>query len=608
MNRKQFKILFLILILAAALRLFALGSGDAVNDEVLIAFRAIGLMDFDLAEFQTTPLEWFDPAPFRECENFIGANQEINSQSTLVIPKHCSGRFFERYLSLKGVGLDPDIPSWTKLSFHDHPPLVFWIQHIFIKIFGENNFGFRLPSALLGIASVYLLYLIGKQLYGFKTGAVSALIFAVTLSHVHISRIGLQESYVIFFLLLGSYLFMKALKNDKYFILTGGVLGLALLTKYTAFVLVPIFLTHLVLFRRDCLRSKKLWLGVLLSTLIFSPVFFYNLKLYQRVGHFDFQFSYLFGQNPEVWKVAPGKEIGSFSDRIGLFIPRLISSYSWLFLAAFGASAAAFLRQLVKKAKAAFLENKFLLIAVFYLVLLILFVGPSYRFLSMLTPFMALGIGKALGVFYEKFTAHRRLALAVFCAVIGFEIFYTVNNQIFYTAFGAEPWLASKSRYENYNWGYNQLEEFIGKELKGKMPAQVFVKKYEFLQKLQLKSLDKAREEGLIPYPALIIYDHNIFDFAQLWILNRRLMYHGWPIVDTETYLSILEKEGEDYFEKSGFRNFYFIIPTDNVLLRKAERLTDAGASFEENLKARNLTPIKIVNRRGEEIFRVYKF
>jgi len=88
-NRNTIYILAAIIFLAAVLRLWGIGAGDPVGDEVLYAFRAVGLLDYDVAEFQTTPLQWFDG----------------------------------------------NIPWWTKLSFHDHPPLVFLIQHFFIKIF-----------------------------------------------------------------------------------------------------------------------------------------------------------------------------------------------------------------------------------------------------------------------------------------------------------------------------------------------------------------------------------------------------------------------------------------------------------------------------------------
>src|SRR3989338_5618065 len=54
--------LIVILIAAAALRLFGLDRGDPMNDEVTYAFRATGLADsFNDPDVQSTPWEWFDP-------------------------------------------------------------------------------------------------------------------------------------------------------------------------------------------------------------------------------------------------------------------------------------------------------------------------------------------------------------------------------------------------------------------------------------------------------------------------------------------------------------------------------------------------------------------
>ena len=160
MQKKQIVwMLVTILIVAGIMRLWALGQGDPMGDEVLYAFRAVGMLDFDEANEQPTPLEWFDP---------------------LV---HSSGRVPEVYAIGTGV------PWWTKLSFHDHPPLVFLIQHVFMRIFGESAFVFRLPSALLGIVSVYLLFLIGKTLFSEKVGLLAAALSAVNTHHLFISRL-----------------------------------------------------------------------------------------------------------------------------------------------------------------------------------------------------------------------------------------------------------------------------------------------------------------------------------------------------------------------------------------------------------------------------------
>ena len=531
--------LILILVLAAALRLYGLSRGDTVNDEVFYGFRAVGMMDFDEAAEQTTPLEWLDPST--------------------------------------SSGQAP-IPSWTKLSFHDHPPLVFWIQHFSIALFGENNFALRFPSALLGVLSVYLLYLIGQALYSPSAGLVGAAFMAATLNSVYISRVGMQESYVIFFLLLSIYFFLKSLRKENYLIWTGVALGFGLLTKYNVFILVPIFLTYLAFFRRDYFKSagwrKKLGIGAVLALIIFSPVIVYNLKLYQTAGHFDFQFSYILGQNPEVWQIQPGKEIGTISDRIQNLIPRLIDSHSWLFLAIFAISLLAISKL------------SFVLITFIWLLLLLLLIGPSYRFLTVLTPFMAL----ISAVFLARFD--KKIFLV---PIILFEIFYSINNQIAYYPVGASPWLSSKVRFENYNWGYNALGEFFASELKNKMPAIRFEAKYRFIEEKQDRSLELAKKRGFEPYPAMIVTYGNFDRGAKLWVLDRLHIYHGWPVIDLETYFNYLQENGFDYYRRVGFKHYYFILSANIV----------PSPEFQTLIQKTQF--ISIFNPRGEEVFKVYK-
>ncbi|MBI2507060.1 MAG: glycosyltransferase family 39 protein, partial [Candidatus Niyogibacteria bacterium] len=356
------------------------------------------------------------------------------------------------------------------------------------------NFALRFPSAVLGILSVYLLYLIGRRLYSARAGLVAAALMAVTLNSVYISRTGLQEAFVIFFLLLASYFFLRSLDEENYLIWLGAALGLGFLTKYNVFVLVPIFTTYLLFFRRDYFLNKKLWLGGALAAIIFSPVIIYNIKLYQTVGHFDFQFSYIFGQNPEVWKIAPGKEIGGLTDRLKNFVPRLISTNSWLFLGIFAAAAFAALIAAIKKQKEFLKKHAFLLTAFIYLFLLLMAIGPSYRFLTMLTPFMALTAGVFFYNFYQFLQKGRRPAAMLFGAFLVFEIFYTANNQIAYYPAGNIPWTSSKVRFENYNWGNNALGDFFNEELKNKMPAIRFDARYKFIEKAQDKSLELAHK------------------------------------------------------------------------------------------------------------------
>ncbi|KKS38106.1 MAG: hypothetical protein A3G49_00110 [Candidatus Sungbacteria bacterium RIFCSPLOWO2_12_FULL_41_11] len=553
-NRNTIYILAAIIFLAAVLRLWGIGAGDPVGDEVLYAFRAVGLLDYDVAEFQTTPLQWFDG----------------------------------------------NIPWWTKLSFHDHPPLVFLIQHFFIKIFGENIFAFRFSAALFGIASVYLIYKLGALLFSPLVGIISALILAVSSNHILISRVGLQEPYVIFFLLLFSYALVRSLKNDNFLWLVGLSMGLGFLTKYTLiFITVPVLFIYFIIFRREYFWNKKFWMNIILAILIFSPVLIYNFGLYRAVGHFDFQFSYIFGQHPEVWKTAPGKEeAGTILDRIRNFLPNLIQSNSWLFLLM------SFL------GLSALFKSRFLLVSLVFLVFLIAgFIGPQMRFLSMLVPFLALGIGFLIYSVYQQFPKLKTTIIYFFAAFIIFEIVYSVNSQLIYASKGPSPWFYSqKLRYENYNWGFAELGKYLDRELSGKMPAFVFDARYKFIEALQAKTVALRKQKGAEPYPALIIYDGNMLNGPQIWYLDRLQIYHGWPVLKTEDYQSFLAQNGQDYFTKAGFNYFYFIAMTQNVPLKKPERLTETGGLFEKELLSRGYSSVFLYNKKGIEVFRIYKF
>lgn len=551
MNKKYF--LIAILLLALTLRVWGLERGDTLNDEVFYAFRGLGMLDFDEAEMQTTPLEWYDP----------------------------------------------NIPWWTSLSFHDHPPLVFLTQHYFLKIFGETNFALRLPSALLGTISVYLLYLLGKRLFSENAGLFSAAFLAVTLNHVFISRVGMQESYVIFFLLSGSLFFLKSLEKENYLFLAGAALGLGVLAKYNTLILAPIFAAYLLFFKRNYFLKWKLWASLALSLLITAPVIIYNVMLYRNAGHLDFQLSYIFGEHPAVWKIAPGKEIGSLADRIKNFLPRLIGSHSWTFLLLSAASLLSGIFALCRSFRRSAEKYAFLFIASFFLLILLLLIGPAYRFLAMLTPFMALAVGKMFdAVLIWLKTGRRELYYAGIAALIlllSFETAYAINNQIIYYPVGPSPWFASKIRFENYNWGNNELESFLRQELEGKMPALTFDVQYQFLEKLREEALKEERGKKLTPYPLLIVYGGNIDDGVKLWVLDRRFIYHAWPVIKLEDFFKFREEKGTDFFTRAGFTYYDIIVPTNFAP-------TPEFRGF-----VRTLPKQSIFNKRGDEVFVIYK-
>ena len=128
------------------------------------------------------------------------------------------------------------------------------------------------------------------------------------------------------------------------------------------------------------------------------------------------------------------------------------------------------------------------------------------------------------------------------------------------------------------------------------MPALTFYPKYQFLNKLQDDALTEARQRNLEPDPALLVYYGNIDDGARLWIFDRLRFYHAWPIISFKEYNDFMKEKGADYYMKSGFKNYYFMLSTNIV----------PSAEFQTLIKGR--APISVLNQRGDEVFKIYKF
>ena len=120
--------------------------------------------------------------------------------------------------------------EWT------HPPLAKLGMVAGMLIFGENSFGWRIPGALLGVGSVLLTYLLAKELFKDEaTGLLAAAILSLDGLALVMSRIGMNDSYVLFFALLSIYLFTK--QKDFASSLS---FGLALASKWSAIWVIPI--------------------------------------------------------------------------------------------------------------------------------------------------------------------------------------------------------------------------------------------------------------------------------------------------------------------------------------------------------------------------------
>lgn len=114
------------------------------------------------------------------------------------------------------------------------PPLYFYILYFIFKVFGYTTFIARLFSAILGVLSIYGIYLLGRELINKKIGLISALILTINPFHLYFS----QEirPYILLFLFsifsffhLIKYIKQTHLKNSVYY---GVFTGLMLISHF----------------------------------------------------------------------------------------------------------------------------------------------------------------------------------------------------------------------------------------------------------------------------------------------------------------------------------------------------------------------------------------
>ena len=105
----------------------------------------------------------------------------------------------------------------------------------------------RMTTALFGVATVYLVYLIGRDYGKERIGLLAALFLAVTFGHVRSSHFVLTDVPTTFFTALSFLYLAKITETGKTrnYMLAGLFAGLGTATKYYSVILVPcLFLAH----------------------------------------------------------------------------------------------------------------------------------------------------------------------------------------------------------------------------------------------------------------------------------------------------------------------------------------------------------------------------
>lgn len=134
------------------------------------------------------------------------------------------------------------IPQINFQPFWEKPPLFFWLQVLFMKVFGVNEFAARFPNAVCGIITLLVLYRLGKKQVDESFGLFWALMYAGSLLPQLYFKSGIIDPWFNLFIFLSVY-HLAAYSGPKLFgtksiLLAGLFAGLAVMTKGPVAVLI----------------------------------------------------------------------------------------------------------------------------------------------------------------------------------------------------------------------------------------------------------------------------------------------------------------------------------------------------------------------------------
>jgi len=172
------------------------------------------------------------------------------------------------------------LPLDTFAAFGDYkPPVPIYLTVPFVALFGLSELAVRLPSAIAGVFSVYMLFLLVSELFksskhAQKIALVSAALLTITPWHIMLSRAGFEANIALLFLITGVYLVLKVRTNPTllYICWLPFVLGVYTFnsTRYAG----PMIAAALfVLIYKHILQAKKQAIGgILIALVVLLPI------------------------------------------------------------------------------------------------------------------------------------------------------------------------------------------------------------------------------------------------------------------------------------------------------------------------------------------------
>jgi len=175
------------------------------------------------------------------------------------------------------------------LSGDFHPPLFHCIEHIML-FFGRSEVILRFIPALLGILTIPVFYLIGKEFRDKNVGLICAALLTVSYFGIFYSQEAYSYSMVLFVFSLALLFYLRALRTDETseWLLFGLFSALAVWTHYYVLIGLFVIYLHAIISLREKLKNniregKKILAALVTMTVLILPLLFVVWERYHTL-------------------------------------------------------------------------------------------------------------------------------------------------------------------------------------------------------------------------------------------------------------------------------------------------------------------------------------
>lgn len=167
-----------------------------------------------------------------------------------------------------------------------NPPLFYWTEHLML-VFGNSETILRFIPALLGVLTIPLVYLIGKEFMDRNAGIIAAAAFALSPFLIYYSQEARAYSMMLFLIALAMVFYLKALKsNDRLeWALFGILSALAFWAHFYALVIIGALVLYALYEKvpeilRNPASGKPLAIAAALFGILCLPLIIVTIQLF----------------------------------------------------------------------------------------------------------------------------------------------------------------------------------------------------------------------------------------------------------------------------------------------------------------------------------------